>query len=152
VASTCSISQHFAYHTLKLQIIDGSCPRLLCCIVQTFRFSFCRIQFIGFAAHQNIIDTSSGCIQENRASTLGLPAVGARCFQLTSCSPLKLMTAGSGRNRGEPAPRLNHYFYVVLQVDNVFLSTNMPRSLLKQAVRHFLGFAVRACPYISSCK
>jgi len=96
-------------------------------LVQTFRFSFCRIQVADFAA----ID----CIHENRASTLRLTPVGALCFQLTSCSPSKLMTAGFGRNRGELVPRLNRI------LDSVWTAIPLLRQLAVAASTDSLQLA-----------
>ncbi len=88
-----------------------------------------------FAAHQNTVDTSSDCTQDNRASTLRLTAVGALCFQLTSCSPSKLMTAGSGRNRGELVPRLNRI------LDSVWTAIPLLRQLAVAASTDSLQLA-----------
>ncbi len=59
VASAFSPPQLFAYHILQRQLVGGRCTRLLCCIVQIFRFSFCRSQDTDFAAHQSSIHNSS---------------------------------------------------------------------------------------------
>ncbi len=59
VASAFSPPQLFAYHILQPQIGGGPCTRLLCCIVQIFRFSFCRSQHTDFACHQSTMHNSS---------------------------------------------------------------------------------------------